>query len=205
VAACGILTGTLGKIALDVALLMQYEVAEASEPGGGSSTMPHKRNPAGCAVALAASTRAPGLVSAFLSGMPQEHERGLGGWHAEASTVASLVQTTGAALAAVADVIDTLSVDASRMRENIAATHGLVFAERAMVLLAPALGREAASRLIAGAIETTRRGGQSFADALAQSAEVTAAVDRGDLASLQDPDAYLGVAERLRRRLLGAE
>ncbi len=61
---------------------MQHEVAEAAEPGGRSSTMPHKRNPAGCAVALAAATRVPGLVSAFLSGMPQEHERGVGGWHA---------------------------------------------------------------------------------------------------------------------------
>jgi 3-carboxy-cis,cis-muconate cycloisomerase len=205
VAACGIYTGTLGKIARDVALLMQYEVAEAAEPGGGSSTMPHKRNPAGCAVALAASTRVPGLVSAFLSGLPQEHERGLGGWHAEATTVAAVVQTMGAALAAVAEVIDTLSVDPDRMRENIAATRGLIFAERAMMLLAPAVGREAATRLIAAAINTARRGNGSFTDALRQSTEVQAALSAADLSSLENPGAYLGVAERLRRRLLGAE
>jgi 3-carboxy-cis,cis-muconate cycloisomerase len=205
VAACGIHTGTLGKIARDVALLMQYEVAEAAEPGGRSSTMPHKRNPSGCAVALAASTRVPGLVSAFLSGLPQEHERGLGGWHAEAMTVASVVQATGTALAAVADVIETLSVDPARMRENIAATRGLVFAERAMVLLAPIVGRETATRLIAGAIEKARADGASFADALRQSADVRAAVGAADLSSIDDPGAYLGVAERLRRRLLGAE
>jgi len=205
VAACGTYTGTLGKIARDVALLMQYEVAEAAEPGGGSSTMPHKRNPAGCAVALAAATRVPGLVSAFLSGLPQEHERGLGGWHAEAATVASVVQATGAALAAVADVIETLSVDPDRMRDNITATRGVVFAERAMVLLAPVVGRKTASRLIADAIETARRGDRTFAEALGESTEVTAAVDGADLSSLQDPDAYLGVAERFRRRLLGGE
>ena len=94
-AACGVYTGALGKIARDVSLLMQDEVAEAAEPptGGGSSTMPHKRNPAGCAMALAAATRVPGLVAAFLSGMVQEHERGVGGWHAEAPTVAAVVQT----------------------------------------------------------------------------------------------------------------
>ncbi len=205
VAACGIYTGTLGKIARDVSLLMQYEVAEAAEPGGGSSTMPHKRNPAGCAVALAASTRVPGLVSAFLSGLPQEHERGLGGWHAEGATVASVVQTTGAALAAVAEVIDALTVDPDRMRQNIAATCGLVFAERAMVLLAPTVGREAATRLIAAAINAARRGDASFADALTQSTEVRAALSAADLSSLENPEAYLGVAERLRRRLLGTE
>ncbi len=205
VAACGIYTGTLGKIARDVALLMQDEVAEAAEPGGGSSTMPHKRNPAGCAVALAASTRVPGLVSAFLSGLPQEHERGLGGWHAEATTVAAIVQATGAAVAAVADVIEALSVDPDCMRENIAATRGMVFAERAMVLLAPVVGREAAARLIAGAISAARRGDGRFADALTQNAEVRAALTAADLSSLENPDAYLGVAERLRRRLLGTE
>ena len=87
VGACGVYAGTLGKIARDISLLMQHEVGEASEPGGGSSSMPHKRNPAGCAIVLAAANRLPGLVSAFLSGMVQEHERGLGGWHAESSTI----------------------------------------------------------------------------------------------------------------------
>ena len=74
---------------------MQDEVGEVAERGGGSSTMPHKRNPAGCAVALAAATRLPGLVAAFLTGMVQEHERAVGGWHAEWPTIAAAVQTTG--------------------------------------------------------------------------------------------------------------
>jgi 3-carboxy-cis,cis-muconate cycloisomerase len=205
VAACGVYTGTLGKIARDVSLLMQYEVAEAAEPGGPSSTMPHKRNPAGCAIALAAATRVPGLVSAFLSGMPQEHERGVGGWQAEAATVAAVVQTTGAALAAIAGVVERLSVDPERMRENIAATHGLVFAERAMMLLAPALGREAAGRLIAAAVDAAARGGESFVAALTANAEVASALTADDLSSLGTPEAYLGVAEQFRRRLIGDE
>jgi 3-carboxy-cis,cis-muconate cycloisomerase len=204
VAACGVYTGALGKIARDVSLLMQFEVAEAAEPGGRSSTMPHKRNPAGCAVALAAATRVPGLVSAFLSGMPQEHERGIGGSHAEAATVAAVVQATGAALAAVADVIETLRVDPDAMRANIAATRGLVFAERAMMLLAPALGREAAGRLIAAAVDAAGRDG-SFVAALTANADVVAALTPSDLSSLDAPEAYLGVADQFRRRLIGPE
>jgi 3-carboxy-cis,cis-muconate cycloisomerase len=117
----GILTGALGKMARDVSLLMQYEVAEAFEPGGSSSSMPHKRNPAACARALAAAVRTPGLVGAFLSGLVQEHERALGGWQAEWPTLAALIQATGAASEAMADVAEGLTVDADRMRRNIEA------------------------------------------------------------------------------------
>jgi 3-carboxy-cis,cis-muconate cycloisomerase len=116
---CGILTGALGKMARDVSLLMQYEVGEASEPGGGSSSMPHKRNPAGCARALAAAVRSPGLVAAYLTGMVQEHERAVGGWQAEWPTLAALMQTAGAASAAMADVAEGLTVDRDRMRRNM--------------------------------------------------------------------------------------
>jgi 3-carboxy-cis,cis-muconate cycloisomerase len=203
VAACGVYTGCLGKVARDVSLLMQHEVGEASEPGGGSSTMPHKRNPAGCAIALAAATRVPALVSAFLSGMIQEHERGLGGPHAEAPTIASAVQSTGAALAAMCEAIEHLHVDQDRMRANVGATGGVIFAERAMVLLAPSLGRDAAGRLIAAAIERARNDGTTFVDALSADARARSAIAPADLATLGSPEAYLGVAEELRRRLIG--
>jgi 3-carboxy-cis,cis-muconate cycloisomerase len=116
---CGILTGALGKMARDVSLLMQYEVGEVAEPGGGSSSMPHKRNPAGSARALAAATRTPGLVAAYLTGMVQEHERAAGGWQAEWPTLAALIQTTGAASEAMADVTEGLTVDRERMRQNM--------------------------------------------------------------------------------------
>ena len=167
--------------------------------------MPHKKNPAGCAIVLAAATRVPAFVSAFLSGMAQEHERGVGGHHAEAPTVAAVVQATGAALAALADVTSALSVDPARMRSNITATDGEVFAERAMMLLAPSLGREAARRVIAQALEHARRDGRSFIDTLAADASVKSAIDPTDLSTLDKPEAYLGAAEEFRRRLIGAE
>jgi 3-carboxy-cis,cis-muconate cycloisomerase len=202
VAACGIYVGTVGKIATDVALLMQAEVGEAAEPGGGSSTMPQKRNPAGCAAALAAATRVPGLVAAFLAGMPQQHERGVGGGHAEGPTIAAVVQATGAALAAIGRVAATLRVDPARMRANIAGTGGTVFAERAMMLLAPSLGRDAAHALIGKAAADSSAHGVKFADALAANPAVAQALTHGELSTLEDPAAYLGVAERLRLQLL---
>ena len=204
VAACGIYTGALGKVAGDVSLLMQHEVAEAAEPGGGSSTMPHKRNPAGCAVVLAAATRLPGLVATFLSGMTQEHERGLGNWHAESATVSAVVQATGSALAALVTVIDTLTVDPARMRANIDSVGGLVYAEAAMMRLSPAIGRPAAERIIAAAVEQARSTGQGFVQILAADAEVLAALGPMGLAGCDRPEAYLGVAEHFRRQLLGS-
>jgi len=205
VAACGIYTGTLGKIARDVSLLMQTEVGEAAEPGGGSSAMPHKRNPAGCAIALAAATRVPGLVASFLSGMAQEHERGLGGGHAEGPTIAAVVQATGAALAAVQDIAEHLVVDPDRMRANISATNGVVFAERVMALLIPATGRDEARRLVGLAIDPQQRGGRTFAEAVAAIPEIVRVLPPEEIASLDVPEAYLGVAEALRQRLLAAQ
>jgi 3-carboxy-cis,cis-muconate cycloisomerase len=205
VAACGVYTGALGKIARDVTLMMQAEVAEASEPGGGSSSMPHKRNPAGCAIALAAATRLPGLVSTFLAGLPQEHERGVGGGHAEAPTIAAAVQATGAALQAMREVIEGLRVDADRMRANLEATGGVVFAERAMTLLAPRLGRDTAERAIAEALAAQRSSGRPFREALAAIPAVANVIAAADLASLDSPDAYVSAAEAFRLRLLAEE
>jgi 3-carboxy-cis,cis-muconate cycloisomerase len=204
-AACGIYTGVLAKIARDITLLMQDEVGEAAEPGGSSSSMPQKRNPAGCAIAIAAAIRVPGLVAAFLAAMPQEHERAVGGWHAEMPTIAAIVQATGSALAAVVESIEHLHVDAVRMRANIAATHGTVFAERAMMLLAPIVGRDAASTLIASAVEAARGGRQTFGTALAASARNVAALTDVDLSDLDNPDAYVGAADAFRRRLIEGE
>jgi 3-carboxy-cis,cis-muconate cycloisomerase len=201
-AACGIYAGTLGKIARDVSLLMQVEVGEAAEPGGSSSSMPHKRNPAACACALAAAARLPGLVAAFLAGMTQEHERGLGGWHAEGVTLSAAVQATGSALAAMADAIEHLHVDADRMRANIDATGGLVFAERAMTLLAPALGREAATRLVSAAIKRSRDERRPLTEVLGADADVRRILAPADLANLDSPESYLGSAEHFRRRLI---
>src|ERR1700723_1335766 len=131
--ALGLLVGTLGKIARDISLLAQTEIGEVLEPTesgrGGSSTLPHKRNPVGSAVVLAAAIRVPALVSTMLTAMVQEHERGLGGWHAEGETLPEICQLTGGALAQTVGIIEGLEVHAAKMAENLDVTHGLILAE----------------------------------------------------------------------------
>jgi 3-carboxy-cis,cis-muconate cycloisomerase len=204
--ACAVLSGSLGKMARDITLLMQGEVAEVAEPGGsgrgGSSTMPHKRNPIGSTMALASANRVPGLVASFLTGMVQEHERGVGGWQAEWPTVAAIVQATGVALASMAEVAEGHTVDQQQMRTNIEATRGLIFAERAMMLLGPALGRDVAHKLIEDATYKSVAQGRHLADVLGEIPEVTKALDKTTLAKLESPEEYLGAAEEFRTRLL---
>jgi 3-carboxy-cis,cis-muconate cycloisomerase len=185
-AALSIYTASLGKMALDIALLMQFEVGEAAEPGGdgrgGSSTMPHKRNPTACMLAMAASKRTPGLLADFLAGMVQEHERAVGGWQAEWATVQSIVQSAGVAVEAMAEVAEGLTVDAVRMRRNIDATQGAVFAEKAMMLLARDVGRDAAHKAVEESVHKTG--------------------SPPELPGLRVPEDYLGSAEAFRLRLL---
>jgi 3-carboxy-cis,cis-muconate cycloisomerase len=123
--ALAILTGIVGKMARDLSLLAQRELGEAFEPllagRGGSSTMPHKRNPTGCQVALSAALRAPGLAATLLVGLPQEHERGLGGWQAEGPVLADLFILAHGAVVAMADVVHGLEVDTAAMARNLAA------------------------------------------------------------------------------------
>ena len=122
-AALAILVGAIGKIARDVSLMAQGQVGEAFEPRiegrGGSSAMTHKRNPTGCQVALSAAIRAPGLAAAIFSGLPQEYERGLGGWQAEAPGLALLFELAHGALAAMTPVMEGLEVDAAAMQRNM--------------------------------------------------------------------------------------
>ena len=204
VAACGIYTGVLGKMARDVSLLMQSEVGEAAEPGGGSSTMPHKQNPVGCAVALAAATRMPGIVSAALSGLVQEHERAVGSWHAEMPTIVGAIQTTGAALAAMSEVASHLTVDAARMRANIDRTNGAIFAERAMMKAGSALGRDVAHKLVQDAIQRARASSEPLGQTLRGTAEIARVLTEDDLRMMDETDTYLGMAETFRRRLLAS-
>lgn len=208
VCACGVLTGSMGKIARDVLLLAQNEVAEASEPGGsgrgGSSTMPHKHNPVGSALALAAAHRVPGLVSSFLSAMVQEHERAAGGWQAEWPIVAGVIQNTGLAVASMAEVAEGVTVDAERMKANIAATQGLIFAERASMLLGKKIGRERAHQLLQDASATAIAAKRNLSEVLAEMPEITALLRAADLRDLETPEHYLGMAEEFRKRLLAA-
>ncbi len=202
-AALGVYTGALGKMALDISLLAQAEVAEVSEPGGagrgGSSTMPHKRNPIASTLAVAAARRAPGLVAGLLACMLQEHERAAGGWQAEWSTLAALVQSAGLALASMAEAAEGLQVHPGNMRRNLDATRGAVFAERAFLHMAPVLGREAARALLDHVCARLDSEGGTLAEALASATEVAMPGD------LDSPDAYLGSAENFRRRLLSPQ
>ena len=206
ICACGVLTGSLGKMARDISLLMQNEVGEAFEPGGdgrgGSSTMPNKRNPTACVLTLAAAHRVPGLVASFLSAMPQEHERGVGGWQAEWPIVAAVVQSTGVAIASMAEAAQGLSVDAKKMRLNIENTNEAIFAERAMMMLAAKLGRDAAHKILNAAVKKSAEERTSLSAVLAGIPEVTMHLGPAELEHLGTPEQYLGSAEALRKALV---
>jgi 3-carboxy-cis,cis-muconate cycloisomerase len=204
--ACGVVTGSMGKMAHDIALMMQSEIAEVSEPGGdgrgGSSTMPHKRNPIACALTLAAANRVPHLVASFLSAMPQEYERAVGGWQSEWPTSAAIIQSTGVAASSMAEAAGGLSVDSKRMRTNLEATNGLIFAERAMMLLAPKIGRDAAHQVIESAVSKSIQEGKRLASVLTDMPEVKKHLNAATLRRLESPEEYLGSAELFRQAQL---
>lgn len=204
VATAGVYVASLGKVARDISLLMQPEVGEAFESGGGSSTMPHKRNPSKCAAVLACAHRMPGLVATMLTTMAQEHERSVGGWHAESATLVDAVQASAAAVAALADALESLTVDEDRMRGNIEATRGVIFAERLTMKLAPELGRSRAAALVKAAVEETARSGRLFSEVVAATPELAAALEANGAADLVNAETYLGSADVFRARLLAA-
>jgi 3-carboxy-cis,cis-muconate cycloisomerase len=208
-AAClGLITGTLGKMARDLSLLMQTEVGEAFEPAGegrgGSSTMPHKRNPVAAAAVLSAAVRAPNLVATMLAAMVQEHERGLGGWHAEWETLPELAVLTAGALRWTVETIEGLEVDAARMRANLDLTRGLIMAEAVQMALGAKIGRQAAHGLLERASKRALAKGLHLKEALAAEPDVTAQLTPADLDRLVDPLNYTGVAGQLIDRALGA-
>ncbi|MEP7100538.1 MAG: 3-carboxy-cis,cis-muconate cycloisomerase [Burkholderiales bacterium] len=193
----GLLCGTLGKIAKDISLLAQGEIAEVAEPSGGgrggSSAMPHKRNPVASMIAIAASLRAPHRVAALLAAMPQEHERGLGNWQAELAEWPGLFMSAHGALNALADAAAGLSVDTARMRRNIDALNGLVFAEAAAMLLAQHLGKARAQALLESlsrrAVSEQRPLLALVQEAVAATATLGAKVSADELRAVFDADA----------------
>jgi 3-carboxy-cis,cis-muconate cycloisomerase len=206
ICACGVLTGSLGKMARDISLLMQHEVGEAAEPGGdgrgGSSTMPHKHNPTACSLTLAAAHRVPGLVASFLSAMVQEHERAAGGSQAEWPIIAGVVQSTGLAIASMAEVAEGISIDGLRMKDNIDRTNGVIFAERAMMLLGAKVGRDVAHTILETATKKSVTEGRHLAAVLAEMPEVTAHLKAAELKGLEIPEQYLGSAEAFQKALI---
>jgi len=206
--ALGLLVGTLGKIARDVSLLMQTEVGEAFEPAaagkGGSSTMPHKRNPVACAAILAAAIRVPGLVSVMLTAMVQEHERGLGDWHAEWDTLPEIACLAAGALGQLVQVLAGLELDPARMAANLEATRGLILAEAVTMALGGAIGRLPAHHLVEAACRRAAGEGRHLREVLGEDPEVGKHLSAADLARLLDPVNYVGLAEALVERALAA-
>lgn len=193
-----VLTGTLAKIAGDVALLMQPEVAEAFEPAapgkGGSSTMPQKRNPVAATAVRAAALRANGLAADLIAALPQEHERGAGGWQMEWTVLPDLMLGAAGALSHVVEVIEGLEIDPARMRVNLETGGGTLMAEALMMALAPRLGRPEAHRLVADLARRSIAGGAPLRRLAEQDESVLAVLGREGIADALRPEGYLGVA-----------
>jgi 3-carboxy-cis,cis-muconate cycloisomerase len=205
-ASLGLVIGASGKIARDLSLMMQTEVAEAFEPAapgkGGSSTMPHKRNPVACALILTAATLAPGLVASALSGMVQEHERALGGWQAEWIALPQLFLLASGAVAQLAETAKGLEVDTDRMRANLEFTNGLVMAEAIQMALGEKLGRMEAHDLLETASKKAIAEGKHLREVVGEIPHIAETLGEKKLDALFDPLAYLGSAEEFIDRAL---
>ena len=205
-AEAAILAGATGKIARDVSLLMQPEVAEAAEPAGagrgGSSAMPHKRNPVGCVAALEAAQRAPHLAAVLLGQLAPEHERGLGQWQGQWFTLRDLLCSTASALAAMAEVLEGLEVDENAMLANLQRSRGLVFSENVSVRLSRSLGKRAAHALTEKLCETAVRDGRSLLEMMRADPQASAAVSGKELEELFDPRRSSGSAAAMIERAL---
>jgi len=206
--ALGMVSGAGAKIAWDVALLMQTEVGEVEEPAapgrGGSSTLPHKRNPVGAAAVGAAQRHATALVGLLLAGMVQDHERAVGAWQAEWQALGSLLRAAGGIAARVRETVVGLEVFPDAMARNLGQTGGVLLSERVVLALAPTLGREAALLAVQGAGERYQSGNESFADELLADPAVRGQLSAADVARLLDPTDYLGSAELFVDRALAA-
>jgi 3-carboxy-cis,cis-muconate cycloisomerase len=196
-AALNAVAGAAAKVGRDIALLAQSEVGELAEASGGrSSTMPQKRNPVRSTIAVACARLANAHAGVLLGGLAQEHERAVGGWHAEWEALSGTLAFAGGSAAAAADAVTGVEIDAERMRANLEASGGLVVAERISFALAPRLGRSQAHDVVADAA-----GAPSFRGALLADERTGLSADELDV--LLDPTGYLGAAEALVDRALG--
>jgi 3-carboxy-cis,cis-muconate cycloisomerase len=202
----GLVTGTLGKLSMDVKLMMQTEVGEVYEPfahgRGSSSTMPQKRNPISSCYIHAAAGVVRQLTAAMLDAMVADHERSTGPWEIEWIALPEAFMLTAGALNQSKFVVAGLEVDAARMRANLDLTNGLVVSEAVMMGLAPYLGREYAHDLVYDICRDAIKQDRPLLDLLAENAEITKHVDRKKLAELCDPANYLGLSGVMVDRVL---
>jgi 3-carboxy-cis,cis-muconate cycloisomerase len=206
-AALAILAATCGKIARDVTLLMQTEVAEAFEPaptGNGAAPKPHQRQPVAATTALACATIAAPLAATIMSADAHEHERAAGAWQAEWATFPALLLAVSGALAGIADIGERLEVDNDRMRANFEATLGVIMAEPVSLALAGKLGKTIADQVMEEAIQKTLADKRHLRDVLGEDERVTLLMNPGEIARLFEPLSYQGVAQTFIERLVAS-
>jgi len=201
--------GSLGKIATDVMLLMQTEVAEAFEPfvqgRGSSSTMPQKRNPISCELIVASAKIMRQNAGLMLDAMLADHERATGPWHLEWVALPEAFLASSGALRQARFMLEGLIVDAGRMRRNLDLTGGLIVAEAVMMALAKHAGRQTAHDVVYGACRAALDTGTTLLAELERNGEVTKHLDKAQLAALTDPVNYLGSTQAMIDRALGAQ
>lgn len=200
-AGLGLVSGTVSNIATDILLMSQSEIGEAQEPAaegrGGSSTMPHKRNPVAMAAIRANHRRTCGLVASLLMAMEGEHERSAGAWSAEWETIRDLFRLCGGGVHMLADVLEGLEIYSDRMLANINAADGYTLAESLMMALAPRIGRKNAYDLVADVVRVARRSGQTFQATALEDGRITKELAETDIVQALDPKAYLGTSESM--------
>ena len=205
----GLLTGTLGKISMDVKLLMQTEVAEVYEPfhaaRGSSSTMPQKRNPVSCLYIHSTVALVRQHVAALLEAAVADHERSTGPWEIEWISLPEIFLLASGALAQTRLMLSGLEVDPARMRANLDLTRGMIVSEAVMMGLGPHLGRQRAHDLVYDICRKVATSGEPLLDLLAQDAEISRHLSRAELAKLCDPQNYLGLAGEMVDRVLARE
>jgi 3-carboxy-cis,cis-muconate cycloisomerase len=205
--ALGAALGVMGKLARDVSLLAQTEVAEATEGGegrGGSSTMPHKHNPVGAVAVVACAKRGPGLLATIFSAMVQEHERAAGAWQAEWEPLLELLRITGSAASATRELLAGLEIDARKMRGDLELSGGLLMSESVATALAKSLGRAAAQELVERAARECVQERRPLREVLLSTPEISQALGPVGVDEALDPEQYLGVSNRLIERALAA-
>jgi 3-carboxy-cis,cis-muconate cycloisomerase len=207
--ALSILTGNIGKMAKDISLLMQTEIGEVMEPAekgkGGSSSMPHKRNPVGSIAILANASRVPGLMSTMFSCMLQDHERGAGLWHAEWETLASIVQLTAGCVSRAIEVTHCLEVRKEQMLYNLEATKGLIYAENVSFALAGKIGKGHAHEVMEQCSKEALQKNIHLKEVLLSRQDVMDYLNPSQIDCLFDPATSIGLCEELISQVLNKE
>lgn len=204
--ALGVTAGSMAKIASDVVLMTQTEVAEVSEastPGkGGSSTMPQKRNPVDAMMALASARLATGIVPVILSAMANEHERAAGGWQTEWLAIPDLFRRTSSAVDRVRRLLSELRIDPDRMQQNLALDGGLLMAESLSIALVPNLGRQEAQQVVQAACRRALTNGLTLSEAALEDPKILAVLSPEAIDRALDPSGYFGSADVMIDRAL---